>query len=117
MTVSVTTSIAGDASTSSAGAGLAWLSTTRDDAADDPRLDTIVFADQARIETGLPSERRGKLRIANIDADDAPAVEAAGEQIVGVFGLVAAMECADPDMRHAGRQRGTIVSRLLHGLR
>ena len=88
-----------------------------DDAADDPRLDAIVFADQARIEPGLPSERRGKPGIANIDADDAPSVEAAAEQIVGVFGLVAAMECADPDMSHAGRQRRAIVSRLLHGLR
>ena len=89
----------------------------RDDAADHSRLDAIVLADQAGIKSVLPAERRGKPGVANIDADDAPSVEAVAEQIVGVFRLVATMEGADPDVGHAGRELRPIVSRLLDGLR
>ena len=38
------------------------------------------------------------------------------EQVVGVFGLVAAVECADADMGHADVKRRPVVGGLLHGL-
>ena len=113
----MTTSISGEASTSSAGAGLAWLSTTETMLPMTRASTRSSCADQARVEPDLPPERFGKPGVADVDPDDAPAVEALAEQVVGVFGLVAAVECADADMGHAGLQRRAVVGGLLHGLR
>ena len=79
------------------------------DAADDARLHPVALANQACIEAGLPAERFGKRRRADVDADRAPRPEPSLQKVLRVFGLVAAMEGADADMRHARLQLRAVV--------
>ena len=108
-------SMSGAASTSSAGAGECLAVDDRDDAADNSRLDAVSSRIEPRVEAILRAQRFGELRVANIDPDNAPAAESMLQQIVGVFGLVAAVKRADADMRHARLQRRPVVGGPLHG--
>ena len=67
------------------------------------------------IEKVLPGQEIGKVRRHEVYAQHAPSSEASLEHVVDEFGLVAAMESADADMRDADLKGLAIILRLAHG--
>ena len=68
--------MSGEARAASAGSDAVLAVDDRDQAADHARVDVVAVAEEAGVEAVLPAERVGEVRRADVDADDAPAVEA-----------------------------------------
>ena len=86
-----------------------------DHRSDQPALDLFALAQFAAIVAALRAEAGGKIRRAQIDAEDAPWAESRLQRVVGVFGLVATMKRADAEMQDAGREPCPVVAGPANG--